>query len=101
MPRYDNRVEGMNDIVLIEWVDSCGHERWEFLDEIEPMPPHVCHTIGFLMDDKEEYKTIASSLSTSQVLGRLTIPSVCIRSITVLKSCEIAEPDIQCRGETN
>ena len=74
------------DIVLIEWADSCGHERWEFLDEIEPMPPHICHTVGYLMDNKKDYKTIASSLSKTQVLGRLTIPSVCIKSIYVLET---------------
>jgi hypothetical protein len=25
-----------HDIVLIEWVDSQGMQRWEYLDEIEP-----------------------------------------------------------------
>jgi len=29
------------DIVLIEWVDSKGMERWEYLDEMEPMSPCV------------------------------------------------------------
>ena len=31
------------EIVLIEWVDSKGMDRWEYLDEIEPMPRFI-HT---------------------------------------------------------
>jgi len=69
------------DIVLIEWVDSKGMNRWEYLDEIEPMPPCICHAVGFLIDNNKKYKTIAISLSDTQVLGRTTIPSSCIKRI--------------------
>ena len=72
------------DIVLIEWVDSKGMERWEYLDEIEPMPPCVCYSVGFIIEDTTDYKTIALGLSETQVLGRTTIPSGCIRSIKKL-----------------
>ena len=72
------------DIVLIEWVDSKGMERWEYLDEIEPMPPSVCFSVGFMIEDTAEYKTIALGLSDTQVLGRTTIPSGCIKSIRKL-----------------
>ena len=73
------------DIVLIEWLDSAGSiERWEFLDEIEPILPHVCYSVGFLFVDDEDYKTLISNSSETQVMGRLTIPSVCIKSIRVL-----------------
>ena len=34
------------DIVLIEWADSKGTERWEYLDEIEPMPPCISYAVG-------------------------------------------------------
>ena len=37
------------DIVLIEWVDSKRMERWEYFDEIEPLPPCVCYSVGFLI----------------------------------------------------
>ena len=75
------------DIVLIEWVDSRYTNCWECLGEIEAMPPSVCHAVGFLIDDSVDYKTLAISLSpnTDQVLGRLTIPSGCIRSIRKLR----------------
>ena len=72
------------DIVLIEWLDSKGMERWEYLDEIEPMPPCVCYAVGFIIEDTPDYKTLALGLSDAQVLGRTTIPSGCIRSIRKL-----------------
>lgn len=72
------------DIVLIEWVDSKGIERWEYLDEIEPMPPCVCYSVGFIIDDHRDYKTLALGISDTQVLGRTTIPSGCIKSIKKL-----------------
>jgi len=72
------------DIVLIEWVDSKGLERWEYLDEIEPLPPCTCYTVGFMIDDSDEYKTLALGLSETQVLGRTTIPISCIKSIKKL-----------------
>ena len=72
------------EIVLIEWQDSKGMERWEYLDEIEPMPPGVCYSVGFLIEDGQDYKTIALGLSDTQVLGRMTIPSGCIKSIKKL-----------------
>jgi len=72
------------DIVLIEWVDSKGVERWEYLDEIEPMPPCICHAVGFIIEDNSDYKTLALGLSDTQVLGRTTIPSGCIRNMKKL-----------------
>ncbi len=71
-------------IVLIEWLDSKGMERWEYLDEIKQMPPCICYSVGFIIDNNKNYKTIALGLSGNQVLGRTTIPSGCIRSLKKL-----------------
>ncbi len=82
------------NIVLIEWVDSKGMERWEYLDEIEPMPPSVCYTVGFLIEDTPDYKTLALGLTETQVLGRTTIPAGCIKHIKKLPtsfSCLVSE----------
>ena len=74
------------DIVLIEWVDSKGMERWEYLDEIEPLLPDTCYSVGFLIEDHKDYKTLALGLGTTQVLGRTTIPAGCIKRITKLSA---------------
>lgn len=73
------------EIVLIEWADSKGLQRWEELDEIEPMPPETCIAVGFLLDDAPEYKTIALSVGITQVLGRTTIPIGAIKRIKRLR----------------
>jgi len=77
------------ETILIEWVDSKGMERWEYLDEIETMPPCICYSVGFIIENTPDYKTIALGLSDTQVLGRMTVPSGCIRSIRkmAISSC--------------
>ena len=72
------------EIVLIEWLDSKGIERWEYLDELEPMPPALCRSVGFLLEDGIQYKTIALGLSETQVLGRTTIPAGAIKRVRKL-----------------
>jgi len=81
------------EIVLIEWVDSKGLERWEYLDEIDPLPPCLCYSVGFIIENHPDYKTIALGLSDTQVLGRMTIPSGCIKNIKKLatSSCSVFE----------
>lgn len=71
--------------VEIEWIDSKGiTSLWEYIDEIKPLLPVMIKTSGYLIDDNLTYKTIANSVSNDQVAGRITIPAVCIKKITVL-----------------
>ena len=71
--------------VEIKWGDSKGiTSDWEFKDDIEPMEPAPVSSVGYLLDDNKEYKTIAQSDGGSQVLGRMTIPVCCIKKITLL-----------------
>lgn len=68
-------------LVFIEWIDSIGAERCEYLDEIEPMLPGKRCAAGVVIEDNSEYKTIALAATATQVLGRMTIPVGCIKSI--------------------
>jgi hypothetical protein len=73
-------------IVYIEWIDSkSGPSGWEHMDEIEPVEPQVCNTVGFLIDDKESFKTIAPTVGGGQVLGRITIPQCSIVKLRELQ----------------
>ena len=59
-----------NKLLLIEWLDSKGiTSTWEYRDEIEPLIPSICISAGFLIEETEQYKTIAQSISETQVLG--------------------------------
>lgn len=72
--------------VEIEWIDSKGiTPDWEFLDKIAPLEPCVVKSIGYLLDDNKDYKTLVQSVSAEQVLGRLTIPA---GSIKKMKKCK-------------
>lgn len=70
---------------MIKWLDSkSGPEGWEYLDKIETVEPVTCNTVGFLIEDKESYKTIANTFGGGQVLGRITIPGCSIVSFKKL-----------------
>jgi hypothetical protein len=72
--------------VEITWLDSKGiTPNWEYRDEIESLKPTIVTSIGYLLEDANEYKTIAQSISADQVLGRTTIPVVSIKNIRKIK----------------
>jgi len=72
-------------LVLIEWLDSkAGPEGWEYLDNLEKIEPTSCKSVGFLVDDNDNHKTIAPTLGGGQILGRITIPSCSIVNFQIL-----------------
>lgn len=72
--------------VMIGWLDSKGViNEWEFREELEPLLPCQCLSIGFVVERTKEYTTIAQSVSENQILGRLTIPNCSINYIKNIK----------------
>ena len=72
-------------LVFIKWIDSKnGPEGWEYLDGLEALKPILCSSVGFLIDDNKDYKTIAPTIGGDQVLGRITIPTCAIKKIKIL-----------------
>lgn len=66
-------------LVLVSWIDSKGViSEWEYKDEIEPIQPTVCHSMGFVINDNDKYLEIAMTISEEMVLGRMCIPKACI-----------------------
>ena len=70
-------------LVLIEWLDS-GQPvpGWQWLEAIEPRRPHLCVSVGFLMQDDASAKVLAPNLGASngsgdwdQASGVITIPA--------------------------
>lgn len=73
-------------LVSIKWLDSkSGPEGWEYLDSIESIKPTVCNSVGFLIDERDDYKTIAPTVGGGQVYGRITIPSCAIKKSIILE----------------
>ena len=72
--------------VLIEWLDSRGvTPAWEFHDDVQPMPPCRCRSVGLLIEDTAIYKTLAMTVSDDQLVGRLTIPAKAIVKVKQLR----------------
>ena len=68
-------------VMVIEWLDSKGITReWEFWEEIDPLEPSKCVLVGFLIEETDTFKTIAQSISDTQVIGSTTIPCCSIQS---------------------
>jgi len=67
-------------LVRIDWVDSrAAPNEGEHINGIESLEPVHCTSVGFLVEVTPAYKTIAHSMSETQVCGRITIPTVCIK----------------------
>jgi len=72
--------------IEIKWIDSkAGKNEWEYIDDLETIRPVMCTSIGFLLEDTPEYKPIVHTNNKDQVLGRITIPSSCIKKIKELR----------------
>lgn len=74
------------DKVRIEWLDSrIAPSRWDYIEDLEPLLPLKCETIGFLLEDTPQYKVIVQTVSDNLVLGRISIPTVSIVKIEKIK----------------
>lgn len=74
-------------LVMIEWIDSAsGGGYWEDREDTEATLPVECTTVGFLIDDGPDHKTVASSITGDQAGGSLVIPKSAIKRIRRLVS---------------
>ena len=78
-------------LVYIEWVDSYGcSPDWTPIEPVEIAPLH-CQSVGWLLHDGDECKTIVPHLSQEhhpgtiqQGCGDMTIPATAITKIVPL-----------------
>ena len=79
-------------LVLIEWLDS-GQPvpGWQWLEQIEPRRPHLCVSVGFLMQDDATAKVLAPNLGASngandwdQASGVITIPASAVQRMVAV-----------------
>jgi hypothetical protein len=85
-------------LVLIEWLDS-GQPvpSWRWLEHIEPRRPHLCVSVGFLMQDDAAAKVLAPNLGASngssewdQASGVITIPASAVQRMVRLDAGDAA-----------
>ncbi len=73
-------------LVLIEWVDSHSAPAWH--TESPATEPVLCRSVGWLVHDGKEAKTIAPHMtdeSTPQRCGEMTIPARAVLRVEVLR----------------
>ena len=49
------------EVRYVQWIDSMGAHGWELLEEIKTNRPLLIHTVGFVVDEGEDYVTILQS----------------------------------------
>ena len=57
---------------------------WELKAELPTVDPARCVSVGFLLEDRRDAKVLIGTDSTSQVLGRIAIPTRDITRLTRL-----------------
>lgn len=80
------------DLVLIEWIDSARPiPQWQHLSDYTPMEPVKCVSVGFLLHDDENIKSLAPNMGDAfneeniQASGIIHIPACSIVKITKLE----------------
>ena len=77
-------------LVLVEWEDSTQPvAAWQFLDQIENAAAILCQSVGFLIHDGADAKTLAPNVGEigtgrAQASGVVQIPTRSIRRIRKL-----------------
>lgn len=67
--------------VYVKWLDSQGYryDAWRRVEETNDLKPEIVETRGYILQETDEYITIAASVSNADnALGVVCIPKVAI-----------------------
>lgn len=79
--------------VTVYWIDSITHMGWEPVEKYKDTKPESCETTGYLIADREDFITLALSLSDVDVNGTVVIPRQCVSRMEELESKMPQLPD--------
>ena len=89
---------------LVTWLDIVSHDgAWMDIEEAKEYKPHPIQTVGWIIEEAEDYIVLASSRDNEELVGSVcAIPKSVIVSIECVKSgCpEGCSPD-PCEVMTN
>lgn len=69
-------------LVLIIWTDAASMLGfWEDRDDLTLLKPATCYSVGFVVEETSEHKTLVMTTSDRVLLARIAIPLRCIKSI--------------------
>ena len=74
------------DIVLVEWLDSCGpYRKWHDPSILKSMALQRCYTVGRVGRYDEAALILHASWSDDEVGDVAAIPAPCVKNIKVLR----------------
>lgn len=72
-------------LVEVWWLDSHGRDGWtKYGDPVDPRAA-ACKTVGYVLDETDEFLTVASSIGDDQFCQEMSIPKGCVRKVRRLK----------------
>jgi hypothetical protein len=75
--------------VLVVWVDpTSGTHGWKDLKDVAAIKPPVANSVGWIVNETDEFLTLISHQSEDEVDGEVCIPRACIRQVQELKAVE-------------
>jgi hypothetical protein len=66
------------DIYIIDWLDHTGDSGWFDNDSVKKEKPITARTIGYLVEENDEYYKLVDTITNDNGVGGLSI---------ILKSC--------------
>ena len=74
-------------IVKVNWLDSNSNGGWHDITSAKHIRPSLCITIGYVIDEADDYITIASSLAVinDSVSDVMCIPKFAVSSIETIR----------------
>ena len=74
-------------LAYVEWVDavSIGTGGWVKLRDVEKLTPDLVRSVGWVVEETQEYLTMISHNGDNEVAGEFCIPKTCIRKRRILK----------------
>ena len=77
--------EDMCEVHYVQWIDSASlTSPWSSPQDIADLEPAIVHTVGFLINETNDFITLVSSVTDDAAGGDVTIPKVAIKDRRVV-----------------
>lgn len=64
----------------IIWEDSSSTSVWTYFEQVNELEPMAITSIGFILNETDDFVTMAGHISKHQADGAMCIPKACIKS---------------------
>ena len=73
------------EVLYIQWIDSASlTSPWSSPQDIADLEPAIVHTVGFLVNETNDFITLVSSVTDDAAGGDVTIPKVATKDRRVV-----------------